>query len=72
MTVAFTVEMILKVLTRGDKPWEYLYRHNQVQSWNVLDAAVVLANYMPDIEQDLLMVFRMLLVLKMMKLHPVS
>jgi hypothetical protein len=62
MTVAFTLEMVLKVLTRGDKPWEYLYRRKQVQSWNVLDAAVVLANYVPGVEQDLLMVFRMLLV----------
>jgi voltage-gated sodium channel len=70
MGVAFTTEMVLKILSHGDRPWQYLYRKGAIQDWNVLDAAVVIANYIPGMDTDLLMVFRMVLVLKMMKHHP--
>jgi hypothetical protein len=70
MGVVFTIEMVLKVLACGDKPWEYLYNHGQIEGWNLLDFIVVLCNYIPNTNQDLLMVLRMTAVFKLMKMHP--
>jgi voltage-gated sodium channel len=69
MTIVFTLEMLLKIAACGDRPWAYLYKEGEVQSWNLLDAFVVICNY-TSIEQDLLMVLRMLVVFKLMKMHP--
>jgi voltage-gated sodium channel len=69
MTIVFTIEMILKILSEGGTPLHYIYKDCEFQNWNILDAFVVICNY-TSIKTDLLMVLRMVLVLKLMKMHP--
>jgi voltage-gated sodium channel len=70
MTSAFTFEMLLKIAGEADRPWRYLYADGNWQNWNLLDFGVVMGSYIQVVPGDLLMVFRMLLVLKIMKLNP--
>jgi hypothetical protein len=70
MTAVFTVEMLLKIIACEFEPWHYFYCDGAVQMWNVLDSSVVVGSFLPGIPGDLMMVFRMLLVLKIMQRHP--
>jgi voltage-gated sodium channel len=70
MTVMFTVEMLLKIAAEAWQPWHYLYKHREWQPWNMLDCGVVIGSYSRVVPPDLLMVFRMLLVLKIMRMRP--
>jgi voltage-gated sodium channel len=70
MTTVFTIEMLLKVMACEFEPWHYFYAHEKVQSWNCLDCSVVVGSFVPGIPGDLMMVFRMLLVLKIMQNQP--
>jgi voltage-gated sodium channel len=70
MTSVFTIEMLLKIIACEFEPWHYFYCDGAVQAWNVLDSSVVVGSFLPGIPGDLMMVFRMLLVLKIMQRHP--
>ena len=65
--VVFIIEIIIKVLAEGSKPWRYFYN-----SWNVFDFIIVAAVFMPfgGSSIAILRLLRLLRVLKLVKALP--
>jgi hypothetical protein len=63
----FTVEVILKMIAEGRRPWIYFQDH-----WNKFDFIIVLAAYTPGVsgQANLLRLLRLLRVLKLVRALP--
>lgn len=65
--LVFIIEIVVKILAEGRRPWRYFY-----DSWNVFDFVIVAAVFMPfgGSSVAILRLFRLLRVLKLVKALP--
>jgi len=59
----FLLEIILKMLAKGSKPWEYF-----VDPWNIFDFVIVAVCFMPGIDTHFVAVLRMARILRVFRI----
>ena len=60
---AFTVEITLKIIAKGRKPWEFFF-----DPWNVLDFIIVAVCLFPSSDTHFFAIFRILRVLRILRM----
>lgn len=63
----FSVEVILKTIAEGFKPWRYFYKRSSLQGWNCFDYIVVAGSLLPG-SGSMIVILRLLRLLRVLKL----
>ena len=63
----FSVEVILKTIAQGFKPWRYFYKRSSIQGWNCFDYVVVAGSLLPG-SGSMIVILRLLRLLRVLKL----